>query len=289
MIFTLIVGTKGPKKEFLHRFFCSVLRQVTAAKIEIILVDQNNNQEHQALYSEWSERLNLKVFYDSGVGLSRARNIGLQSLYIGNNDNRWLLFPDDDCEYPSDFFGKLLSKIKGTAADGFYFRVMSLENPETELAYTKRLNKNSLSYHSIFSSITSINFSHRYLHGAVFDDSLGIGAEFFSSEEMDYVSKLIEFGLKFEYAEDITVQHPDHSLDKFGALARKVWYNSLGHGAFAAKMFIRGVVYVPIYLLLIAPISRILLSTVKLDLKLSILGVITLIRRITGFVRYLIK
>ena len=289
MIFTLIVGTKGPKKECLQRFFCSIPMQVKAAKIEIILVDQNNNQEHQAFYSEWSERLNLKVFYDSGVGLSRARNIGLQSLNIGHNDNRWLLFPDDDCEYPSEFFSKLLSKIKETSADGFYFRVMSSENPEIELAYTKRLNKRKLTQNSIFSSITSINFSHRYLHGAVFDNSLGIGAEFFSSEEMDYVSNLIETGFKFEYAEDITVQHPDHSLDKFEALASKVWFNSLGHGAFAAKMFKRGVVYVPFYLLLIAPISRILLSTVKLELKLSILGVITLIRRITGFVRYLIK
>ena len=77
---------------------------------------------------------------------------------------------------------------------------------------------------------------------------------------MDYVSNLIEAGLKFEYAEDITVQHPDHSLDKFEALARKVWFNSLGHGAFAAKMFKRGVVYVPLFAINCAGFSHFIIG-----------------------------
>lgn len=289
MIFTLIVGTRGEKTTVLKRFFSSVLCQRGDTEIEIILVDQNGSQKNYEFYSSWSQRLNLNVVFDDSVGLSRARNIGLRSLKTYCETNRWLLYPDDDCHYPSDFFLNLSRRIAQSSADGFYFRVMSSDKPSKELSYTKRLDEKKLTHRNVFSSITSINFSHQFREGLTFDEVLGIGAEFFSSEEMDYVSRLIISGSKFEYCDGICVYHPDHFEMRFSDVVRKTWSNSLGHGAFSAKMFQRNFFYTPIYLLLIAPLARVIVSFVKFEFKLSVLGAITFFRRITGFLRYLAK
>lgn len=289
MKFILIVGTRGEKTAVLNRFFSSILCQKGDDEIEIILVDQNGGQQNCEVYNTWSQRLNLNLIFDDGVGLSRARNIGLRSLKTHCENSKWLLYPDDDCEYPSNFFSKLSRRIAESPADGFYFRVMSSEQPSKELSYTKRLDEKKLTHRNIFSSITSINFSHQYREGLIFDEVLGIGAEYFSSEEMDYVSRLVISGSKFEYSDDICVFHPDHFEMQFRDLARKIWSNSLGHGAFSAKMLKRGYFYTPIYLIFIAPPARVFVSFLKFEFKLSALGVITFVSRLSGFLRYLAK
>lgn len=101
--YTLVLATLNPNIVVLERFLESLCRQ-TLNNFELIVVEQSTPPRSEELLCKYSDRLEV-TFVKSKKGLSLSRNVGAK-LAKGN----YLLFPDDDCWYDTDFF-ELLTDI----------------------------------------------------------------------------------------------------------------------------------------------------------------------------------
>jgi len=103
---SLVVSTRGRSRE-LDRLFISLLTQ-TYKDFEVIVADQNDDDRIHALCTE-SWPFPVHHIRTTARGASRGRNLGL-----GLAKGDIVLFPDDDCWYPSDFLYKGLLLIDAT-------------------------------------------------------------------------------------------------------------------------------------------------------------------------------
>ena len=284
MKFNLIIASKGDKVSCLDMLFTSLYEQRKKNEIKIYFVDQNRDNRNETIINKWNKFFDIVFICDLGAGLSRARNVGLSALYLDDISVRdVVLFPDDDCMFCEDFFSKVGYYFDDETIHGVYYRVFDIEKPGLELSYTVKLNPVCLDLKSVFASITSINFVHRLGKFSWFDEDFGLGAKFNSSEEILYVSQLVNQGLQFKYLDDVKILHPNLDMGaSTKVLYKKVWNNSVGHGALAGRLWRLGAITASIHLLLIRPLGRIFVSTLMLDLKGVKIGCIYLLRRWYG-------
>ena len=285
MNFNLIIASKGDKNFYLDRLFTSIYGQHVNNEIKIYFVDQNRDDRNGAVIEKWSKHFEIVFISDLGVGLSRARNVGLDALYSHDLSNREVvLFPDDDCVFYKDFFSKISVYLRDENIHGVFFRVYDVDQPDLELSYTKRLSPQRLDIQNVFASITSINFVHTLQEVIRFDEDFGLGGKFNSSEEILYISELLNAGFNFQYIDEVKILHP--SLDSGGSrdvLYKKVWDNSIGHGALASQLWRLGAVKASMRILVVGPLGRMIVSTLTLDIKRAKIAFIYLIRRWYGF------
>lgn len=285
MKFNLIIGSKGNKIDCLDLLFSSLCEQQGENELSIYFVDQNRDDRNEVIIKKWNKYLDIIFISDLGVGLSRARNIGLNALYSDNFlVEDVVLFPDDDCVFCEDFFAKVGRYFCDETIQGVYYRVYDIADPNLELSYTAKLNTVCLDLESVFASITSINFIHRLNIFSKFDEDFGLGSKFKSSEEILYISQLLKEGFKFRYLDKVKILHPNlESNVVTRELYKKVWNNSVGHGALAGKLCRLGAFKAGVYILLISPLGRIIASALMLDIKGVKIGFIYLLRRWYGY------
>ena len=285
MKFNLIIASKGDKVAYLDSLFASLSEQQGENELRIYFVDQNRDDRNEVIIKKWSFYLDIVFICDLGIGLSRARNVGLDALYRDNvSFEDVVLFPDDDCVFCEDFFSKIGLHFSDPSIDGVYYRVFDVADPNLELAYTSKLDTSCLNLKSVFASITSINFIHRLSVRARFDEDFGLGGKFKSSEEILYIAQLLIKEFIFKYINGVKILHPNlDSSVSTKELYKKVWNNSVGHGALAGQLGRLGAYKASIYILLVGPLGRIIASTLMLDIKGAKIGVIYLLRRWHGF------
>jgi glycosyltransferase involved in cell wall biosynthesis len=109
-LFSLVVSTKGRTQE-LERLLESLAAQ-SFGDFEVLVVDQNPDARLEAtLAKDWGVALRrLHRPHDSG--LSRGRNVGWRE-----SGAEFVLFPDDDCWYPSGFLAYAAQRLAQTGAD----------------------------------------------------------------------------------------------------------------------------------------------------------------------------
>ncbi|MFZ0598785.1 MAG: glycosyltransferase family A protein, partial [Flavobacterium sp.] len=113
---SLIVSTYGRYKE-VELLFESIANQDCNFEIfEVIVVDQNDNLNLDALIADYSTKFNLVHFKADFKGLSKAKNKGIDLA-------RGLIitFPDDDCTFYPDTISNALN----------FFQI----NPEIDIVY----------------------------------------------------------------------------------------------------------------------------------------------------------
>src|SRR5712664_3371730 len=101
MRFLLIITTLQRTSE-LRRFLKSASDQ-TYKKLEIIIVDQNEDDRVARVLEEFTEVLLLRHVRSARRGASAGRNIGLSVPW----DAEIVAFPDDDCWYPPDLLARV--------------------------------------------------------------------------------------------------------------------------------------------------------------------------------------
>ncbi len=106
--FSLVVSTLGRTDE-LRVLFESLERQ-TLNSFEVIVVDQNDDDRLKPILEHWSFPL-IHMRAPHLRGISRGRNAGAS---VAKGDI--LLFPDDDCWYPSDLMQHAAAVFAATSA-----------------------------------------------------------------------------------------------------------------------------------------------------------------------------
>lgn len=219
---------------------------------------------------------------DLGVGLSRGRNIALDILKDEKIDlsSCMVFFSDDDCFYPSNFI-KIFRRIQDGNHNMAIAGLVLDETGSYALSYSSEKGRHAITKRRIFRNISSINFGVPY-DDTRFDETFGIGGDFNSCEEFDYIFRRLSNGLEMRYDSNLFVYHPDIEFLTYNIFLSKVFYNSIGHGAYFRKHF--GLE--SIYYVFFNPLLSILKNLILLSFKNSLASFIGFFGRIYGFYKF---
>lgn len=198
---SLILATLGRTDE-IGRFFSSI-EGSAGVLVEVIVVDQNSDDRLLGIV-EAARRRGLFVNHIrvARKGLSFARNVGLR-------EARYDLvgFPDDDCWYEPDTCEAIYAKFHSDKElDGLVVRWMDRHDEYTQPAKLDVLQQRKFSGIPI-ASICLFFRTQVLTDTGNFDELLGVGEWFGSSEETDLVLRVLDAGHRMSFAPEITVRH----------------------------------------------------------------------------------
>ena len=228
------MATFGRFKEIII-FLDSLLNQ-SYKNFELIIVDQNGDDKLEKLCQSYS--MNIQVIKNPVKGLSLNRNIGLK--YVTGDI---IAFPDDDCEYDSKTLENVVQFFTNNQDYGFYtcstkektndLSILANNTGDTEISI-----KNIMYVGISFTIFVKKLFFDKF----VFDEQLGIGAEFGSAEESDLLFYLLKNRCKGFYHSTHYIYHPYKP-----ETVEKAFQYGKGYGAIHKKAVIVYKYYMVLY------------------------------------------
>lgn len=223
---SLILATLG-RIEDVRIFFESLVNQ-TYKNFEVIVVDQNVEDVLDDIVEKYSKIFEIKHIRSDIKGISVNRNKGL--FYASGEI---VAFPDDDCEYKEDTIEKAVKYLYDKPKTIYSCRTLERgKNYGTGVMATEDCD---ISVGNVELTIKSITFFVNIKGEVVllFDTKLGVGAQFGSGEETDYVLELLNRGYKGRYFSCDVVYHPAKK-GNYTDLDRAYKY-AMGYGALCKK------------------------------------------------------
>ena len=224
MTFSLITATLGRVDEI--RRLCDSLTHQTFKDFELYIVDQNSHQLVKNIANEYSSKFLIHYIRNNRKGLSINRNIALK-LASGEIFG----FPDDDCYYAPD----TLLNVHNILCENPEALFAAISTFDTTKKLQRTTTKKRIYKKDVLRTCISYNIFVRH-NNILFDERLGVGTDFSSGEETDYLYSLIknpnDYGV---FCSKASVYHPKMnngsiSLDKiynyslgFAALQKKDW------------------------------------------------------------------
>jgi glycosyltransferase involved in cell wall biosynthesis len=207
------------------------LQRQTYKNFELIVIDQNDNNKVEEIVNKYKDDVVLKYIKSDKIGLSYNRNIGIEMA-----KGQIIAFPDDDCVYEDDTLEKVI-KFFEENDDYRLYSCKTMDANKVDCFKKMYDGRCEISSTNIMDTLTSITFFINFKNDdyTKFDEKLGVGGEYGSGEEIDYVLDLLSKGYKGRYFGENIIYHPakKHSKSKekyqrdfnygrgFGALCKK--------------------------------------------------------------------
>lgn len=206
----------------------------TYNNFELIIIDQNNNDKVKEIADKYDDKLDIKYVKSHKVGLSYNRNIGIDMA-----KGHIIGFPDDDCVYENDTLEKVVNFFKKNEE----YRIYSCKTMDQNKIDTfKKMHDGICEINSlnVLDTITSITFFVNFSEDKYtkFDEKLGVGAEFGSGEEIDYILNLLSLGYKGRYFGDDIIYHPAKKHSKSKEKYQRDYNYGRGFGALCKKQIV---------------------------------------------------
>lgn len=202
MKFSLIMPTLNRVSE-VEKFILSVIDQ-QYRDFELIIVDQNTHDKLKGIVEKYNSQIVINYVKSKNRGLSLNRNVGLNAA-IGDI----VCFPDDDCEY--DPYTLFLVNSFFSENPNYSFYTCNTKARDSDKSIYRGLNRDTdVTVKNFMSTGCSITIFAKKsaLYGFRFDEMLGAGSEFGSSEESDFLMHLLQNQNKGYYFHDVYVYHP---------------------------------------------------------------------------------
>jgi hypothetical protein len=173
-------------------------------KVFLLIVSQNCKINYIV-----SNVLNLTIQFiqTEKMGLSKARNIGLNYLINNNVKSEYIMFPDDDTSFDDNFiqnFKQILGSNK--------CYITPIYNEGTKNLYLgkfikpdKLMNEKD---HQYVGSPNQIILYSKFINFIYFDENLGVGTINGSCEDLDLYFRLNRTGAKFYSINKLYSYHP---------------------------------------------------------------------------------
>ena len=203
MRFSLIVATIGRTEELIRLFHS--LECQSHRDFEVIVVDQNPDDRLMAIIRDFGPLMTIRRL-TSAPGLSRARNVGIQSA-----TGDILCFPDDDCWYGNDLLELVNAQLSANPGwDGLIIDAVDA-NGKAILPWPDRAGR--LTRPMSWRRACSIaQFVRRGVFTKIgtFDESLGAGSgtPWGCGEDQDIMLRVLNAGFWIEFDPAIGVCHP---------------------------------------------------------------------------------
>lgn len=202
--FSLVLATVN-RIDTLDRMLTSLAGQ-SFCDYELILVDQNSDERLATVMAKWKPLIPI-VHVRAGVGLSRARNIG-----IAHARGELLGFPDDDCWYPQD----LLARVDTWFDQHHDFSLLcTAARSEDGSEVGSRWPRRSCPVTRATAFRACVSFGmflcrEAVTHAGGFDENLGLGSgtHFQSGEESDLALRVIGQGRAGWFEKSMWAFHP---------------------------------------------------------------------------------
>lgn len=223
MKFSLIIATLNRHFEI---FNCleSLINQFFT-DFEIIIIDQSKDDLTQNVV-ESIDCMNIKYYKVDFTGLSKARNYGLKYAL-----GEYICLLDDDAVYKEDYLENA-SNLLGNKMilSGAIFSIDDRVTPFVK--YSKCVGKEKLSINSVVNSCPSAALIfpiELYKIGCLFNETLGVGNDYASGEETDFLLTAIDMGYYVCHSNCVIAYHPIKSFDTSNLM--QVYKHAMGKGA----------------------------------------------------------
>ncbi|MGL2988117.1 hypothetical protein ACSVH5_11020 [Flavobacterium sp. RSSA_27] len=173
--------------------------------IEVLLVVVS--QECEINYISKNPLLSMVFIQENKMGLSKARNIALKYLLEYNISAEYIMFPDDDSSFDENFFLNFPTVLNTNKC---YITPIYNEGSK-DLYFGKQTPNNNIiipSDHQLIGSPNQIILYDKLKTQIFFNEKLGVGALYGSSEDMDLFIKIFNQGEEFVFTNDIYSYHP---------------------------------------------------------------------------------
>jgi GT2 family glycosyltransferase len=192
---------------------------------ELILIIQNSTQENiQYISNKLLNNKKLKIFLDDGIGISRARNIGVKA-----SKGKWILLLDDDVYIDKNMITNVNRNLSNDVF--FYYGNAFINNSTTHFVRFSIQNKNiSIWSYNRVSSISLIINKKVFTKIGFFDEKFGSGCRFGSSEESDFILRALFNNIEIKYLKKYVVFHPKPTPS-----LEKIYNYAIGGGALYKK------------------------------------------------------
>ena len=206
-------------ENYLPRCLESVTNQ-TYQNVEIILIDDGSPDNSPQICDDWAKKdKRIKVIHKQNVGVSSARNIGLDTA-----KGKFIIFVDSDDFLSLNYVESLLKKQKQTGADLVmcgYSRFVEEDKlePKIEKSLVEFTEKPNLYYmyaDLINCAIFRTLFSSEIIKNLRFNENLAIGEDLMFFTMLFTNNQHIKIGLvdEFLYNYRLTASSAIHSKDK---------------------------------------------------------------------------
>jgi glycosyltransferase involved in cell wall biosynthesis len=228
---SLITATLNRYNE-LNCALTSLLNSIYDKKsFEIIIVDQNPEGFLDDLLANYDD-LQIKHIMSRKKGLSYNRNLGIQAA-----SGEIICFPDDDCYYYFDTLA-LIDKITTDHSHVPFFisRINNNRPPKDNFLNSWFKFKVPVNLYNFYFFANSNSMVIRKKVLPMFNESMGVGAPYGSSEDVDLLYRILKdtksSGL---YTSLIQVSHPDPPYREIPL--KKINAYSSGFGFFVVNEF----------------------------------------------------
>lgn len=220
--FSLVLGTIGNPIE-LKNFLEHLDKQINRS-FELIVVDQSPDESLIPVLSDYHDHFPIR-YLKSDIGLSIARNTA-----IPYASGEVIAFPDDDCWYPPGLLQNLSQRFDSElSVDGYTGRTVD-ENGNSIIRFASKRG-----YLTKINAWQRVNSSSMFFRAKAiqnigkFDEGLGPGSStsMDSADDVDYVIRCVELGLRLYFDPDIVVFHADHRRNGY----KKLYGRSFQYGA----------------------------------------------------------
>jgi hypothetical protein len=201
--FNLIMVTTHQDDVHILKLIDSISDNIVKTNVLLLVV----SQECEMNYVSQSPFLSIIFINELKMGLSKARNIALKYLLDNILSAEYIMFPDDDSSFDSVFFDNFSSILGSNKC-----YITPIYNEGTNDLYLGRRTPNGQSItpsnHQLIGSPNQIILYDKLSDKIFFNEELGVGALYGSSEDLDVFIKLFNSGEQFTFINNIYSYHP---------------------------------------------------------------------------------
>ncbi len=201
--FNLIMVTTHQDDLNIFKLLDSIDNNVKNIRVLLVVV----SQECKTIYKSKNPLLDIAFIDEVKMGLSKARNIALKYLLQNSFSAEYIMFPDDDSSFDQDFFINFSTILNSNKC-----YITPIYNRGTkDLYFGKKTKENKLIKpidHQLIGSPNQIILYNLLKQDIVFNEELGVGAQYGSSEDLDLFLNLYLKGNSFVFTNKLYNFHP---------------------------------------------------------------------------------
>ena len=228
----LVMTTRQPCAKVTERFLVSLDAQPQEIKDRLRLIAVIQSEDELCVSPKIRE---LKVLHVKPCSLSAARNAGIKE--IPDEESGVIAFPDDDCWYNPTVVSAALENLKE-----YDFVSMGIYDPIKRKGFGKHrtLNEKCVLYEAnVLLKPISVSIFCKFRDKKeipLFDEKFGVGTDWGSGEETDFLLQLLYTGKRGFYdSTDAVFHETDREKDFDAAVTYKY---SVGFAAMAVKSLV---------------------------------------------------
>lgn len=278
--YDLVFITTFVNKEHIETLMASIINTNKSLNVLLLIICQNG---HSILKHTTEYISTIYILLPNMVGLSKARNIGLNYLYKQNIDYKYIMFPDDDSIFDESFFINFATYIRGNT-------LIAVKASQDRQSYFIKMPNKQLASFKDYKYAISVNMIVRktcILEVGGFDEELGVGNYYGSGEDNDFFIRCNAIE-PFTFSNELWNYHPLQK-DNLNLPLNKLILRYKSYGRGIVYMLIKHKMICSIMTVIIRGYCGCIYNILKLNFRMSYVYFLAANARLYTFIKNINK